>query len=233
MKKLTICFYVTLLLTISAIGQNPLPALKEYQYETDNNDINLDKEFEDTWHNVSFMNVFFTYFKNHQYNQTFQSDKIMLFRVQYENVIQTVVDNNPEINFNFRCNNKFDKLTKLKFTSYSQGNGKTISKKLKKSDYEVITTDSIITIRPNPSVLVPGNVLRIFCSIESTDLTLINLSPLNKIENSTHFVAFNVPEIFNYLMEIESLELIKQTTREMKLIKFEYDVSRLHKIITS
>ena len=230
MKRKTIIFYLTILVTITVKGQNPLPALKAYQYSTDNNKIDIDKEFENALDKMTFTNVFFKYFKNHQYDQTFQSDKIMLFRIQYEYMIQTIVADNNEISLKFRCNKKYDNLTKLTLTRYSQENGKTTSKKLSKKDYEIITDDSTITVKPNATVLVPGNVLRIFCSVESTDINLKNLSPLNRIDNSTDYISFNEPEIFKYLTDNKSLELINKTTGEMKLIKFEYDVSRLTEV---
>ena len=227
MKRTTIIFYALLLFTVSLKGQNPLPALKAYQYDTDNNKIDFDKEIKNPFDQLTFTNVFFRYYKNHQYNQTFSSFKIMLFRVEYEYLLQTNINSNNEMSFKFQFNKKEDNITKIKLTSYSQENGKTIATKLSKKDYEVIISDSIITIKPNKGALKLNTSLRIYCSIESIDFNLKNLASLNKIENSSNYISFNVPEIFKYKTGNKSLEIMRKEQGDMKLIKFAYDLNRL------
>jgi hypothetical protein len=227
MKRSTIIFYVLLLLTVSLKGQNPLPALKDYQYDTDNNIIDFDKEIQNPFDQLTFTNVYYRYYKNPQYNQTFSSIKIMLFRVEYEFLLQTHITNNNEMIYKFQYNKKEDKIIRIKVTNYCQENGKTIATKLSKKDYEVIIADSVITIKPNKGALKLNTTLRIYCSIESSDINLKNLSPLNKIENSSNYISFNVPEIFKYMTVNNSLEIVRTEQSDMKLIKFTYDVNKL------
>lgn len=224
---MTIIFYALLLLTVSLKGQNPLPALKAYQYDTDNNKIDFDKEIQNPFDQLTFTNVFYKYYKNPQYNQTFSSFKIMLFRVDYEYLLQTNINNNNEMSYKFLFNKKDDNITKIKLTSYSQENGKTIATKLSKKDYEVIISDSVIKIKPNKGALKLNTSLRIYCRIESIDINLKNLASLNKIENSSNYISFNVPEIFKYKTENKSLEILRKEQRDMILIKFAYDLNRL------
>ena len=100
MKRTAVTILLTLFLSVCN-AQNPLPALKAYQYETDNNRVNLEKEFNKKFDPVIFTNVFFRYYKNPLYNQTFSRYKIMLFRTQYEFMLQTIVKNEDEMSFQF------------------------------------------------------------------------------------------------------------------------------------
>jgi hypothetical protein len=227
MKRTTIIFFALLLLCVSLRGQNPLPALKAYQYDTYNNKIDLDKEIPNPFDQLTYTNIFYRYYKNPQYNQTFSSVKIMLFRVEYEFLLQTNISDNNETSYKFQFNKKEDNINRIKLTSYRQENGKIIATKLSKKDYEVIIADNFITIKPNKGILKLNTALRIFCSIESIDINLKNLTPLNKIKNSSNYVSFNVPEIFRYKTENNILEIQRKEQGEMKLIKFAYDLNRL------
>lgn len=226
MKRTVATFLVSLFLIVS-YGQNPLPELKAYQYNTDNNKIDLDKEFDKKFDQVIFTNVFFKYYKNPLYNQTFSKYKIMLFRVQYQFMVQTIVKNDAELSFQFRFNEEDDKVYKIKLTYYRQENGKTISEKVSKKDFEKIITKDLITIKPLKTVFKENDILRIFLSIESSDVNLKDLSSLNKIDNDEYYVSLNKPEIFSYVIDNTYLDLIKKEETEMRLIKFAYDVSRL------
>jgi hypothetical protein len=216
-----------LLWIVSLNGQNLLLALKEYQYDTYNNRIDLDKEILNPFDQLTFTNVYYRYYKNPQYNQTFSSIKIMLFRVEYEFLIQDQITDNNEMSYQFQYNKKEDKITRIRLTNYCQENGKTIATKLSKKDYEVIIADSVITIKPNKEALKLNTTLRIYCSIESPDINFKNLSPLNKIKNSSNYISFNVPEIFKYMTVNNSLEILRTEQGDMKLIKFTYDVNNL------
>ena len=222
-------FFSMLLLSavINVAAQNPLPALKEYQYTTDNNSVDIDKKFNKKLEPVVFTNVYFTYTKNPQYNQTFDPNKIMLFRVQYEHMLQTRISSNNELNFRFRFNKDIDKLTKTKLIIYRQENGKTIEQKVASKNYERIITDSVITIKPVSTVLKANDILRILVSIESADINLKDLSTLNKVEEADYYLSFNKPEIFNYILDSPNLDLLETKETEMRLIKFAYNVSRL------
>ncbi len=226
MKRTVVTFIVSLFLIVS-YGQNPLPALKAYQYNIDNNKIDLDKEFEKKFDEVIFTNVFFKYYKNPMYSQTFSKHKIMLFRVQYEFMLQTIIKNGTELSYQFRFNEEDDKVSHIKLTYYRQENGKTISEKVSKKDFEKIITKDLITIKPLKTVFKENDMLRITLSIESSEINLKDLSSLNKIENAECYVALNKPEIFNYVIDNTHLDLLKNEETQMTLIKFAYDVSRL------
>lgn len=221
-------FSILLLLTAFIVsGQNPLPALKAYRYITDNNRVDIDKKFNKNLSPVVFTNVYFTYSKNPLYNQTFDPNKIMLFRVQYEHMLQTNISSNNELNFRFRFNKNDDKITNIKLIIYRQLDGKTIEEKVSRKNYERIITDSVIIIKPVSTLLKGNDVLRILLSIESSDINLKDLSTLNKVDNADYYVSFNNPEIFIYIINSTNLDLLEKKETEMRLIKFAYDVSRL------
>lgn len=226
MKRTAGTILLTLFLSVCN-AQNPLPALKAYQYETDNNRIDLDKEFNKKFDPVIFTNVFFRYYKNPLYNQTFSKYKIMLFQTQYEFMLQTIVKNEDELSFQFRFNREDDRISKIKLTYYRQKNGKMVDKKLSKKDFETIITQDLITIKPLKSVLEENDIMRIFLSLESSDINLKDLSSINMIDGADYYVSLNQPEIFSYIIDDTHLDLLKKEETEMGLIKFAYDVTRL------
>jgi hypothetical protein len=208
-------------------GQDPWDALKAYQYHTDNNKIDFDKEIQNPFDQLTFTNIFYKYYKNPLYELEWSSVKIMLFRVEYEFLLQTKINDNNEMSYKFQFNKKDDHISSIKLTSYSQENGKTIATKLSKKEYEVIISDSVIAIKPNKGALKLNSTLRIYCSIESNDINLKNLAALNKIENSINYISFNVPEMFKYKTVNNSLEILRKEQSEMRLIKFAFDHTRL------
>ena len=227
MKRTTIVFYALILFTVSLKGQDPWGALNAYQYHTDNNKIDFDKEIQNPFDQLTFTNIFYKYYKNPRYELEWSSIKVMLFRIEYEFLLQTKINDNNEMSYKFQFNKKDDHISNIKLTSYSQENGKTIATKLSKKEYEVIISDSVIAIKPNKGALKLNSTLRIYCSIESNDINLKNLAALNKIENSINYISFNVPEMFKYKTVNNSLEILRKEQSEMILVKFAFDRTRL------
>jgi hypothetical protein len=219
------CFLVLLMCKVE--GQNPLPALRVYQYDTDNNLIDIDREIENDYGNLTFTNVYFRYYKNPLYNQTFSPIKIMLFRVEYEFLFQINIKDTIENSFKFPVNKNEDRISKVSLVCITQENGKLFSKKLSKKNFETFVNDSSIIIKLNNEALKSNKILRIYCQVESVDVTLKNMSLLNNIPNLKHYISFNVPEIFKYNTESNYLDLVKSKLGDMKLIRFSYDINRL------
>ncbi len=234
MKRTIVTFTFTLFLIVCN-AQNPLPALKAYQYYTDNNRIDLGKEFENKFDPVVFTNVFFKYYKNPLYNHTFSMNKIMLFRPQYEYLLQTIVKNEDELSFQFRFNRDDDKISKIKLSYIRQKKSKMAEKKISKKDFETIITKDLITIKLFKSMLVKNDVLKIFLSLESADINLKDLSSINKVDSADYYVSLNIPEVINYIIDYTHIDLIEKEEARMGLIKFSYDITRLteNKLITS
>jgi hypothetical protein len=59
----------------------------------------------------------------------------------------------------------------------------------------------VVTITLKNNALKNGDVLRVYCAIESSDINLKDLSSLNKVNNADYYVSLNKPEIFNYAIE--------------------------------
>jgi hypothetical protein len=223
------CYFI--FLTLAMVGQNPLPALDAYQHDTHNNLIDIDKEIENDFGNISFANVYFRYYKNPLYNQTFSPIKLMLIRMEYEFMLQVHIESKNETTFNFPFLKNEDKLTKVKLVCITEKNGKSSSKKLPNKYYETVVKDSIIIIKLNMETIELNAILRIFCSVESLDINLKNLASMDNISNSKQYISFNVPEIFKYRTESQYLDLVKLKSGDMSLTAFFLDIDSYNAII--
>jgi len=247
MKKIIISLIASLCAGMCYSQKDVVWLLDEFQYNTQNNLIDIEKEFTDNLDPLIITNIYFRYYKNPKflgssfsptqkqslapdriYDHTYNKNKIMIFRVQYDYLIQTTVKSKDELNFQFRIKTEEDKIDILKLTYYRQENGKTILGKLSKKEFETIIDKNIITIKPKMKVLHENDVLRVLLSIQSSDVNIKDLSSINKMEGTDHFITVSIPELFKYNTDNAHLELLKIEESRMKLIKFYYDVSKLN-----
>ena len=226
MKVIAILFVPLLLMSAPLQAQNPLPLLRAYRYDINNNNINLSKELEGQANNLMFTNIFVRYMKNPQYNQTFSPVKIMLFRIKYEHLFQTKIGPDNNLQFDFPLD-KDVKIVNSKIVTFATKDGKSWGKKVKRKSYDIVKAANTISFKIDPDILKTGDVIRIYWEIESVNFNVINIDICQLTPNVKQYVALNLPEIFTYQMDDPRLKLMALKDGDMLLKRFSYNVARL------
>ena len=225
--KVIITFLVSFLVFSESItAQNPLPLLKSYRYDINNNNIKLGKELESLTNNLMYTNIFMRYSKNPQYNQTFSPVKIMLFKINYEHIFQTKISSNDELQFEFALN-KDSKIVSSKIVTMATKDGKLSEKKIKRKSYDFIRSDRAIKFKIDRSKLGTDDIIRIYWKTESVNFNAIYVNICQLKSNFEQYISLNVPDIFTYKLDDPRLNLVELNKSEMMLKQFSYDVSRL------
>lgn len=228
MKQINVCLLVIFLnnalLSSNSYAQNPLPLLKDYQYKTDNK-IDLKGEFSKSDYNLSCTNIFFTYEKNPFYNQTFNPAKIMLFKIGYEHLKQFKINDSMSGVFTFPLQ-KDDKLTNKKIVLCHLIKGELKEKKLKIKYYNTSISDSAITFKIDNIESFKNSIIRIYWTTKSEKFHRLHIPP-EQTNDKANYVFLSIPEVFNYNLLSEDLELINIHHGDMYLKQFSYNISRL------
>lgn len=198
-----------------------------YQYDTDNNLVDLDKEFKDYLEPIVYTNVSFRYFKNQKFDWVSNPEHIMNFRVQYEFMVQARVDEENDLTFPFKFNKETDKVNSIKLTRYRHEKGKYKTSKVSKDDFQVTQEEKWLVIKPVKSVIKTGEIMRVVVSIESSDFELPYLTFTNQIKGAKYHLDFNKPDGFNYLLNLTNFELKEKIEKKMTLVKLTYTSTRL------
>lgn len=227
MKQLTILVLLIFIGLLEIIAQNPLPLLKDYQYDTDNNEMNFENELSQNHEDLSYTNIFFRYYKNHAYNQTFNPYKIMLFRINYEHLIQITLTDSSELEYTFPIKSG-EKVIQKKVYIAKEKKGKLTQMKLQRKLYKSSISDSTVSFVLNKEHLSTNDIIRIYWKTESHNFDFIWIPKIYTKSNVVNYVNLSLPEIFKFNLATEYLEIIEsKRSVDMQLKQFSYDVSRL------
>ena len=227
MKQLTILVILIFVGLMDINAQNPLPLLKKYQYDTNNNEIDFKNELSQNHEDLSYTNIFFRYYKNHSYNDTFNPNKIMLFRINYEYLIQITLTDSSESEYIFPIKSG-EKVVNKRVYIAKEKNGKLTQVKLKRKLYKSSITDSTVSFELNKEILSTNDIIRIYWKTESQNFDSIWIPQVYTKSNILRYVSLSLPEIFKFNLITEYLEIIESNkSDDMQLKQFSYDVSRL------
>ncbi|MDW3209797.1 MAG: hypothetical protein R8N23_08015 [Reichenbachiella sp.] len=226
MKNLILMAFLMLGFDMICVSQNPLPLLKDYTYDTDNNQIDFKQELKNQLANSFCLNAFVRYSKNPFYNQTFSPAKIMLFKANYEYVIQIKVSDLIDSKFSVSLF-KDQKITKTKAYVISNDEGGLREKAMKKKFYNTVESDSSVVFDFSKAEYPSNQIVRMYCKTESSDLENLRFFRPHNTKGFVGYVSVNIPEIFRYNLNNDFLEELESEEGSMILKQFSYDVSRL------
>ncbi len=227
MKQLTILVLLIFVGLLDITAQNPLTLLKDYQYDTNNNELDFENELSQNHEDLSYTNIFFHYYKNHAYNDTFDPYKMMLFRINYEHLIQITLNDSSKLEYTFPIQNG-EKVVNKKVYIAKEKKGELTQVKLQSKLYKSSISDSTVSFELNKEGLSTNDIIRIYWKTETHNFDYIWIPQIYTKSNFVNYVSLSLPEIFKFNLITEYLEIIESNKSDaMQLKQFSYDVSRL------
>jgi len=169
--------------------------------------------------NMIWWNLYFNYYKNPDWADT-NGDEVMVLSLGIEYVIQIKIGPGFDSGFDFPRKTPKDIIKVIRISTYDPEDPDH-SNKIKRKYYKLESKDSTFSLNIDDEVLNEGNVLKIYCKLESFYFRKFIPFGLFNIPNSDYIYSINQPGFARYSIPKDvSSETMEQSMGKLRLISF-------------